>query len=967
MFRYISLISLIVTLLACTRQETNYIPQHAPFMQTSTSQADSVLLTMTIDEKIGQLLVFQPQLKDSLQVDTLIRLASDNRLGGVILEGLKLIDYISLIDSLQKVSGISLLNGSRNQISLHNQFTDITDLPSAATISAIDDDTLRNTISTYFIDQLSNLGINMSFVPSVNTNNEHSEKYDFNIFENEREAVITYSSRILRAIQNRQVLSVAGDFKDLLYLENDTMGVVDSLLLPYYNLIQNGVSGIQVDPAIFQIDSLHVLPPHFLKRYLNQYTEFDGLLIADWQNEPFQNLAYAGVDLFIIKDSFENRFNTIRKLVNEGLFTQIDLNQRVRKVLMAKSWMGLDTIQPIIDRSMAQLIMTKGFDDYEIRQMYEASLTLLQNPGDLLPFKHTYQQPFQLVEVGNEELFEFQKYLSKYAAFSVAEARPDANGAFGALDFHQYNRSKIIVTLDAVQILADKDSAFIKSMNDLGQTSEVVLVNFGSPLNLVHFDSTIAIVQSYERNPILESLSAQFLFGALQAKGKLPLRLTDSFPYKHGIDNTPIIRMKYTVPEEVGIAAYQLVGIDAIAQNAILGKATPGCQVLVAKSGKIIYSKSFGRHDFENGRLVQNTDLYDLASVTKVAATTVGMMKLYDDGKIKINDALQKHIDMGEDSRLKKVNLYQLLTHKSGLQSNMPIAPFIMYEDTTATGCGAYFCKEKVLSYITPITDSMYMDFKWQDSIWQDVYNLKPRKRKRYLYSDVNFNLLMKVLETKEDTKLDDYMNKEFYNPLNLDRLTYNPLKRFKKRDIIPTAKEERFRKQLIHGYVHDESAALLGGVGGNAGLFGNSESLVPLFQMLLNKGSYGGQQFLKPETVAFFTQRQRGTKRGLGFDLNKSNHPSCSSEASRQTFGHTGFTGTCVWVDPESDLIFIFLSNRIHPDIRNRKLFRSKIRKRMHNLVYDALNTYPEIDNRKSEKKEPEVMHADFANKEDQ
>ncbi len=953
MFRYVILLSLAVLMLTCKRQELNYELLHAPFLQLATAEADSLLLTMSTDEKIGQLLIFQPKLQDSLDRAHLLTLTTESKLGGVILEDLKFLEYTFLIDSLQKVSKTPLFNGSRNLISLHNQFSDITNLPSPATISAIEDDSLKTRIATYFIDQLVNLGFNISFAPSLNINTLDKD-FEVSASNINSTQLLEYSVSMMEKIQQHNILSVAGDFDELHYLQNDTIGTLDSILHRYNNLVHNGVSGIHIDSSIFQIDTLNILPPHFLKRFLNQHIEFNGLMIADWETQSFQKLAYTGVDVFIVKDSFERRFNAIRTLVDQGLFTETDLNQKVSKILLAKSWMGLDTSRTVIDRSIAQSILEAGFDDFEIRKMYENSLTLLQNPKHLLPYKNTYKKPFRLIQIGEEELWDFQNYFSKFAAFSSMKILPDSNGMLRALTSKDIKRSKVIISLDNVHITKEQDSAFIASVNTLGQSNEIVLINFGSPLNLIHFDSTVALIQNYERNPIMESLSAQLLFGALQAKGKLPIALNDRLSIQHGIDDTPITRLKYTVPEEVGIAAFQLVGIDAMARNAIDDKATPGCQVLVAKDGKIIYSKSFGKHEFKGKRLVQHSDLYDLASITKVAATTMGMMKLYDEKKIKLSHSLKQHIDLGTDSKLKNITLQDLMTHRSGLQSNMPIAPYIMYEDTTGTGCNGFFCNEKVLSYVTPIADSLYMDFKWQDSIWQEVYKLVPRKRKRYLYSDVNFNLLMKVIESKEETPLNDYLNRIIYEPMNLQRLTYKPLERFKKREIVPTTDEEKFRKQLIHGYVHDESAALLGGVGGNAGLFGNAESLAPLFQMLLNKGTYGGKQFFKDETVSLFTKKQRSSNRGLGFDVKtKSETWSCSPKASAKTYGHTGFTGTCVWVDPESELIFIFLSNRIHPSIKNRKLFRNKIRTRIQSLVYDALNTYPEtISNNKGTEK---------------
>jgi beta-N-acetylhexosaminidase len=453
-------------------------------------------------------------------------------------------------------------------------------------------------------------------------------------------------------------------------------------------------------------------------------------------------------------------------------------------------------------------------------------------------------------------------------------------------------------------------------------------------------------------------LAAQLLFGALQAKGRLPLAISNQLLFHHGIDNTPIIRFKYTVPEEVGIAAYKLVGIDAIARNAIGIGATPGCQIFVAKEGKIIYSKTFGSHTYEKKEAVEKTDLYDLASITKVASTTLAAMKMYEQEKIQLDGKIGDYLDIDENAPIRDLTLNQLLTHKSGLQANMPIAPFIMYKDTTDTFCNEYFCQEKYLTYIVPVADSFYMDYRWQDTMWQKVYQMKPFKNKRYRYSDVNFNLLQKVVETRYKSSIDEYVKLNFYYPLNLEHVTYRPLEVFDVNEIVPTA-QDFWRKQLLQGYVHDESAALLGGVGGNAGLFANAEDLAVLFQMLLNGGSYGGKEFLKPETIRKFTTQQAGSLRGLGFDVQtKSGTRNCSTKASPSTFGHTGFTGTCVWVDPETELIYIFLSNRIHPNVNNRTLFKEGTRKRIQSLVYDALDTYPESEKSKNE---PQIMRADI------
>ena len=405
---------------------------------------------------------------------------------------------------------------------------------------------------------------------------------------------------MLERLKAEQILSIAGNFKDYHLIENDTTCELEDLLFGYNNLIQNGLSGIYVDPVIFDIDTLSLLPKDFLLWYLRRNLDFDGLMIADWTNEaPFEELLHAGVDVFVVKDSVETRVKYIKKYVDEGLFSKKDLNNKVRKILQAKEWIGFEAESHFVNNEEALPVLTKEIDEYGIRKLYESSLTLLQNPKNLLPFKDTYKRDFRIVNIGQGKLKTFNEYFSKYAKSLDYTYKTKAGQAVKPVDYNRYSHSKLVVTLDGIDLKPKRDSAFIQSLNRLALKSEVVLVNFGNPLNFYHFDSTIAMVQVYERNDITESLAAQLLFGGLQAKGRLPIAISNKLPYHHGIDNTPIIRFKYTVPEEVGIAAYKLVGIDAIARSAIGTGATPGCQVLVAKGGKIIYSKSFGSHTYE--------------------------------------------------------------------------------------------------------------------------------------------------------------------------------------------------------------------------------------------------------------------------------------------------------------------------------------------------------------------------------
>jgi CubicO group peptidase (beta-lactamase class C family)/beta-glucosidase-like glycosyl hydrolase len=957
--RYLLWQALILFLLfSCNHQPDVQVKLNASFLDSESTWVDSMLLEMSLEEKIGQLILFKPEAQLENLEDSLFQYAEKNYLGGVMLKGLDFFTYQEWINSLQSNSRIPLFNASNEQVSMTNQFIGLQKFPLPVTIGANANDSLINNLVSRLVVQNKRLAVNLSLAPNIDRLDPSKGTFDFHVFQDDPTAIMKRSSKMLEMLKSEHILSIAGSFKDYHLIENDTTCELENILIGYSNLIQNGVSGIYIDPIIFEIDTLPALPKHFLQWYLKRHLDFDGLMVADWtEDASFEELLHAGVDVFIVKDSVETRLNYIKKYVDEGLFSKKDLNNRVRKVLQAKKWIGLENGQHLINQEEALAAVNEEIDELAVRKLYESSLTILQNPKNLLPFKETYKRDFRIINIGQNKLKTFNEYFSKYAKHLDYTIKTDVDGKLKPINYNRFSYSKLIVTIDNIDLKAKRDSVFIQSINNLASNSEVVIVNFGNPFNFYHFNSSVAMVQSYERNKITESLTAQLLFGALQAKGKLPLTISNQLPFHHGIDTTPVIRFKYTIPEEVGIAAYKLVGIDAIARNAIGTGVTPGCQVLVAKEGKIIYSKSFGSHTYENEETVKNTDIYDLASITKIASTTLATMKMFEQKQISLDGKVGDYLDIGEKAPIRDITIDQLLTHKSGLQANMPIAPYIMHKDTTDTFCNKYFCQEKFLTYIVPIADSFYMDYRWRDTMWQKIYQMKPFQNKRFRYSDVNFNLLQKIVETKSNVQIDEYVKLNFYYPLNLERLTYKPLEVYDANEIVPTS-EDYWRKQLLRGYVHDEAAALLGGVGGNAGLFSNAEDLAVVFQMMLNGGSYGGKEYLQPETIRKFTSQQVGSLRGLGFDVQtKSGSRSCSTKASPSTFGHTGFTGTCVWVDPETELIYIFLSNRIHPKVKNRMLFTQGTRKRIQSLVYDAMNTYPESEN---QKREPRIMRAD-------
>ena len=324
-----------------------------------------------------------------------------------------------------------------------------------------------------------------------------------------------------------------------------------------------------------------------------------------------------------------------------------------------------------------------------------------------------------------------------------------------------------------------------------------------------------------------------------------------------------------------------------------------------------------------------------MASITKIAGTTLALMNLHENKLIEIEAKLRTYLPESERSRLKNLKLRHLLTHRSGLPSNAPISKYVRISDTISTTFKAYFASQNSKKFPIQITEKQFMNKSVQADLWNEIYKLKLKQRRKYNYSDLNFLLLQKVVETKSNQRLDVFLDKNIYNKLGLNYLQFNPLLNNEKQSIVPTILDKKWRYKMLQGEVHDEMSALFAGVCGNAGLFSNANDLGIIAQMLLDKGNYGTEQIFKAETIDFFINKKHTGHRALGFDRRGAG---CYQGASKETFGHSGYTGTCVWIDAKADLIYIFLSNRVHPNPKNDKLMKLKTRELIHREFYKSL-----------------------------
>jgi CubicO group peptidase (beta-lactamase class C family) len=458
------------------------------------------------------------------------------------------------------------------------------------------------------------------------------------------------------------------------------------------------------------------------------------------------------------------------------------------------------------------------------------------------------------------------------------------------------------------------------ALRNLVATHHVVLVFFGiEPADTLIPRGTAAL-RMPDAGATAQAMSVQALFGAVDV------------PMPNGRVLTAT-RLGHAPPELVGIQREKLEKIDALVNKAIRQRAMPGCQVLVAKSGKIVYDKTFGYHTYDKEQPVGHEDVYDLASITKVAATTLGVMLLQEEGKLELSGRIRDYMTRYDRSGLKYLKVQHLLSHHSGLQENLPIMHWLRRDDL--------FYTERTDEYPTQVGKQLYLKAGVSEDLTDEIKRVRPPKHGFYKYSDVNFLLLQQLVEHQTGYGLETLMANRIYGPLGLHRLQFLPGVRLPDEEIVPTEVDKRWRKGLVHGEVHDESAMLLGGVAGHAGLFSNARDVATVFQMLLNGGKYGGKRFLQAATVAQYTHRNGANYRGYGFDriIGHSNALRRYG-ASDDTFGHTGFTGTCVWADPEHDLIFIFLSNRIYPNKDNDKLMKLGVRERIHQLIYQSLGS---------------------------
>ncbi|MDR0427953.1 MAG: serine hydrolase [Dysgonamonadaceae bacterium] len=949
---------------------------------------DSIFDSMSLDEKIGQLfmVVADPQ---STYHNRIIKNIREQKIGGILFSGGKLDDQAASINLYQQHARVPLFISFDGEWGLAMRLEDDTPrFPKNMMLGAIQDNNWIQLYGEEMARECKELGVQINFAPVLDVNvNPNNPVINLRSFGENPDGVAEKGIAYSMGLEKGNVISVGKHFpghgdtsKDshhTLPLINHGRERLDSIeLYPFKQYINAGLAGIMTGHlAIPALDHSTGLPsslsPVIVTELLTEDLGFQGLKVTDalvmrgasgGKRSVCVESILAGNDILLSPEKPITEFAAVKNAVQSGVIPMELIEEKCIKILRYKYITGLNHYKPIETKELKERI-NSIYADWLIQKLNAEAITLLKNEDMSIPLKQLGEKKIAVVALGEQKKNEFQETMNFYDSFDFFRLGLEENAA--ALFSKLQNYDAIVVSIHSNKV------PDYQALQALSKNKEVHLCFFLSPYQLKKYQESIKSAQSvtlaYENTQYAQKTAAEVIMGGLPAKGKLPVTISGLFEYGTGIE-TQKVRLSYQHPMEVGMSEQTLKKIDYIVREGIKEKAFPGCQVFVAKNQVVVYNKSFGYFDYARTHQVQTSDVYDLASITKATATVSGVMKLYDKKKITLDDKLSKFIPQLRNTDKANITVRMALSHESRLPSFYPFYQLLIDQNSYE---GRLFSNKRDLTYSilydkdtymrsdfeylpdkvsqTPkkgiskqVAENFYIADNFNDEMIKKISELNLRKKSTYLYSDLNFILLKEMIENVSGESFDKFSNRNFFANLGASTTTFLPLKKIDKNTIAPTEHDEFFRNQILIGFPHDEAAAVQGGVSGNAGLFSNANDLAKLLQMFLNDGEYGGERYISKETALLFTQtKSNRSRRGLAFDKpdKKKEVGTTSERASAETYGHTGYTGTCFWVDPKENLIFIFLSNRIYPSRTHTQLMELKIRPRIHDIIYESIN----------------------------
>ena len=932
---------------------------------------DSIMSNMSIDQKIGQLLMIPAfSNKDQKHIDFIQSTIEKYELGGLIFMQGTIQGHASLINKYQNISKIPLLISIDGEWGLDMRIKNTVKFPYNMALGAIRDDKLIAQFGKRLGQQVKRVGIHVNFAPVVDINTNPKNPIIGNrSFGEDKYDVTEKSLQFVKGMQSENVMACAKHFPghgDTSQDSHKTLPTVDFSanridsveLYPYYKLFENGLGSIMT--AHLSIPSLEPneqvptsLSYNVVTKIAKERMQFRGLIFTDALNmKGASNFAkpgeidlhafMAGNDVLLFPEDVPAAVTTIKNAIINKKVTMERLDESVSKILRGKYWVGLNNYKPVDLTNLSEDLNTVH-DKVLNQKLVANSITLIQNKNNILPIKNLDNNKIAYVKLGSKyDNTTFINRLNDYTKVDVISAN-------NLSDLMQKLRDYKTVIIGfhtslgayASYKISDRD---LVTLQEVSRNHKVILNVFASPyslLNIKTFTNIDAVIVSYQNSALAQDVSAQMIFGALDMKGKLPVNINEDFALGYGLYMSNINRLGYSYPEAVGLDSQKLTRIDSIAKVVIDSAMAPGLQVLVARHGKVVYRKNFGYYTYDSVKKVTNQSIYDLASLTKILGGLPMIMKAYEHGKFTLKTTLGEMMPFLKGSNKDTITVKEALSHYAKLK---PYIAFyrVLVEGENNSPMPAYFQKTKSKKFSIKVAEDLFLRTDYLDTINRLIAEAPQREKLEYKYSGLPFYLFKYYLEQQYNKPLDELNNDYFYAPLGATTLTYNPLNKFSKSQIVPTEKDEFFRHQLLHGTVHDEGAAMLGGVSGNAGLFANSNDVAKMMQMYLQKGYYGGKSYFKPETIDKFNFRHfedKGVRRGLAFDKPQLDDAKATCDCiSFKSFGHSGYTGTYTFVDPETEIVYVFLSNRVYPTRKNNKLGKEDIRTKVQGLIQEAI-----------------------------
>jgi len=955
--------------------------KNAPeFLQfTHSKWVDSIMENLTPKERIAQLIMVAAYSnRGSKHKKEILKLINEQKVGGLIFFQGDPKSQLELMNDYQLASEVPLLGAIDAEWGLGMRLDNTISYPYQMALGAIRDDSLVYDLGKEVARQIKRTGLHLNFAPVVDVNNNpNNPVINYRSFGENKKNVAQKGIAYMRGMQDANLLTTAKHFPGHGDTDTDShyslpqinhpFERLDSLeMYPFKELIKAGIGGVMVAhlniPALDSTGVPSTLSKPIITGILKDRLGFEGLIVTDAMNMKGvtkgnapgivdKDAILAGNDLLEFTEDVPKAIEEVSKAIKQGLISQKELDERVRKILAVKQWVGLNNYKEQPSKNILKELNT-GKAKFLNRKLVEASLTVLKNENSILPLRRLDTLKIAAISFGAQKQTKFQKCLNLYTEVKNFQLKADANASeINNLKEKLSAYNLIIGGIHDDSRFPRNTMKFSKAVQDfiaeLSTGKNTIFSYFKNPYSLNKIDKIEAaagLILTYQDTKITQDLAAQLIFGGVGANGRLPVSVGDKFQSGEGEDVKGKLRLKYTLPEDAGMNSEVLFnGVDSLMQEAIKKKATPGGQILIARNGKVVLHKAYGHHEYSDTIKVKKNDLYDLASVTKISSALPALMKLQDEGKFSLDASIDTYLPYFKHSNKAGIPFRQILTHQARFK------PWIPYWKNTLRKNGSYkwytFKKDSSRRFPIKVSEELWLHRNYQKKMFKAIKKSGLEEEAKYKYSGLAFYLLPSIVEEITGEDFRKYINENFYDKLGATTLGYNPMESYKKSRIVPTEHDYLFRHKPIHGMVHDEGAIMMGGVSANAGLFATANDLAKLMQMYLNMGTYADHRFIEEETLKEWSKTQfpeNDNHRGIGFDKPylkyKGESSNTAKDASKASFGHTGFTGIMAWMDPEKDLLYLFLSNRVLPSRSNTRLYKLNTRTKIQQVLYDAM-----------------------------